>query len=226
MKEKMKKFFIEKKELLIFIGVVVFVFAAVIGIASLAINSSNNTEDATPPVDNTPQEPANTNDDNNQEEPVVAKKFALPVAGEYNVVRTYFDSTLAKEELEAAVIIDSNGALITSTGVSYAKNDNSSFDVLAIYDGTVVNVITDELAGATIEIDHGNNVISVYSSLKDVNVKLGDTITQGTQIAKASDSINDTDAKVHLHLQVKVNDKFINPNSIFGKEIIEFVDMK
>lgn len=226
MKEKIKRFFIEKKELLIFIGVVVFVFAAVIGIASLAINTSNNTEDATPPVDNTPEEPTDTNGDQSPEEPVVTPKFALPLAGDYKMVRTYFDMSLTKEELEAAVIIDSSGALTTSTGVSFAKEDNSSFEVLAIYDGTVINVTTDELAGATIEVDHGNNIISVYSSLKDVSVKLGDTITQGTIIAKASDSINDTDAKVHMHLEIKVNDKFVNPNSFFGKTIDELIDMK
>lgn len=226
MKEKIKRFFIEKKELLIFIGVVVFVFAAVIGIASLAISTSNSTATVTPPVDSTPEEPTNTNGTNDELEPVVAPKFALPVSGDYKMVRTFFDATLDKETLETAVINDASGALVTSTGVSFAKEDDSSFEVLAIYDGIVVNVITDELAGATVEVDHGNNIISVYSSLKNLNVKLGDTISQGTVIAEASTSINDIDAKTHMHLEVKISDKYINPNSIFGKEITEFIDMK
>lgn len=225
MKEKLKRFFIEKKELLIFIGVVVFVFAAVIGIASLAINSSNNTEIPQQPDNNSPEEPVDTTGDD-VVEPVVEPKFSLPIIGDYNIVRTFFDASLEKEELQTAVIIDSNGSLTTSTGMSFAKEDNSNFDVLAIYSGKVVNVINDELAGATIEIDHGNNVISIYSSLKDVNVKLGDEINQGSVIAKASESINDTSANVHLHLEIMVNGKYYNPDNIFGKEITEIIDMK
>lgn len=224
MKDKMKKFFIEKKELLIFIGVVVFVFAAVIGIASLALSSSNGKEDATPPVTE-PEDPSTNSNEPTEPEPVVADKFSLPLTGEYKLVRTFFDSSLTDEELESAVII-SGSDMVTSTGTSFAKEDNSVFEVLAIYDGKVINVITDELAGATIEIEHSNNMVSVYSSLTEVKVKVGDTIEQGTVIAKASTSINDTEAGVHVHLEVKANGKYLNPTTIFGKEIEEVVETK
>lgn len=225
MKEKTKKFFIEKKELLIFIGVVVFVFVAVIGIASLALNSSNGKEDVLPPTNqDQPDNPANSDEPSNPE-PVVADKFSLPLTGDYKLVRTYFDEELPVEELVSAVINSDNG-MITSSGTSFAKADNSTFEVLAIYDGKVINVVMDELVGATIEIQHSNKVISVYSSLAEVKVKVGDVIEQGTVIAKASTSIMDTEAGVHVHLEVKANDKYVNPTSIFGKEIEEVVEMK
>lgn len=40
MKDKIKRFFIDKKELLVFIAVVVVVFATVITIATLALNDT------------------------------------------------------------------------------------------------------------------------------------------------------------------------------------------
>ena len=223
MKEKMKRFFIEKKELLIFIGVVVFVFAAVIGIASLALNSTEG-EKPNPPVDDPTDDPTNS-DEPDDPTPVVADKFALPLTGDYKLVRTYFDSSLSDEELVSAVI-NTGSEFIESSGISYAKEDNSAFDVLAIYDGKVLSVTEDELAGATVEIQHSNDVISIYTSLTDVKVKAGDSVEQGAVIAKASTSINDTEAGVHVHLDVKVNDKYMNPTTIFGKEIDELTETK
>lgn len=226
MKEKMKRFFIEKKELLIFIGVVVFVFAAVIGIAAIALKNTEKGTTVTPPVDVTPDDPSTGNEEPDTPNPtVVAKKFALPLTGEYKLVRTFFDESLSDEELESAVII-SGSDMITSTGTSYAKEDNSVFDVIAIYDGTVVSVTEDDLAGATVEIKHSDTVISIYSSLSDVKVKVGDVIEQGAVIAKASTSINDTAAGVHVHLEVKANGKYKNPTTIFGKEIEEITEVK
>ena len=226
MKEKTKRFFIEKKELLIFIGVVVFVFAAVIGIATLALNSRKKGETDIP-VDPTPDvnDPSTNGGSTPQPNLPVVEKFTLPLTGDYKLVRTFFDETLSDEELESAVIV-TGSEFITSTGTSYAKANNATFDVLAIYSGTVLSVTEDELAGTTVEIKHSNNVVSVYSSLSDVKVKAGDTVKQGAVIAKASTSINDTEAGVHVHLEVKVNGKYLNPTTIFGKEIEEVAEVK
>ena len=227
MKEKIKRFFIEKKELLIFIGVVVFVFAAVIGVATLALNSGNKGNDK--PVNQIPEEP--TTDDSKTPTPSEdvtppqVEKFGLPVAGEYELVRTFFDESLSDDELETAVIV-SGTSMSTSTGVGYAKKDNAVFEVLAIYSGKVISVTNDELAGSTIVIDHGNNVISNYSSLTDVKVSVGDVVSQGMTIATASTSILDTEAGVHLFLQTKVDGEYVNPVSLIGKQIEEVSESK
>lgn len=225
MKEKVKKFFIEKKELLIFIGVVVFVFAAVIGIASLALNSKDPVQVNTPPINDTPDDDTPTVDTPDPVTPVVQDKFILPLVGEYKMVRTFFDPTLSNDELASAVILTGN-EMIESTGISYAKEDNSSFEVLAVFDGTVVSVTVDELVGTTIEIQHDNKVSSIYSSLTDVSVKEGDKVEQGACIGKASTSISDTEAGVHVHFEVKANSKYMNPIEVYGKEIEEIVEIK
>ncbi len=223
MKDKIKRFFIDKKELLVFIAVVVVVFATVITIASLALNDTpvSNDDPIVNPDDNKDKPTVNPNnpDDNpTLEQPKV--KFAVPVKGEYEVVRIFFDASLSDEELEAAVIY-TGSYFVESKGVSYAKSDNSVFDVCSIYDGKVTSVEEDELDGVCVTIQHADDVISIYSSLSDVSVKVNDTIKVGQVIGKASTSLTDVEAGVHMHLVVKVNNAYVNPTTVFGKELSE-----
>ncbi len=217
MKDKIKRFFIDKKELLVFIAVVVVVFATVITIATLALND-------TPVAGDDPiQNPGNDDDKPTikPNDPVVVPqkiKFAVPVKGEYEMVRIFFDLSLSDEELVSA-IISTGSYMIESKGISYAKSDNSVFDVCSIYDGKVTSVEEDELNGVCVTIQHADGVESIYSSLSDVSVKLNDTIKVGQTIGKASTSLTDVEAGVHVHLEVKVNDAYVNPTTVFGKEL-------
>ena len=61
-----------------------------------------------------------------------------------------------------SAIIDNGTTIETSSGISFAKSDNSSFDVLSIYEGEVVDVTTDEVLGCSVTIKHANNVKSIY----------------------------------------------------------------
>ena len=227
MKDKIKRFFIDKKELLIFIAVVIVVFATVITVATLAlsdmpVNSENPIEN---PSDNIGGGDNNVNEEEQSTPSPVVKKFVMPLTGEYEVVRIFFDTNLSDEELVSAVI--SNGSyMVESKGMSYAKSDNTSFDVQAVYDGTVISVVSDELEGSTITIEHADSVVSIYSSVTDVLVEEGDVVSCGDVIASSSTSFNDVEAGVHVHLQIKINDSYINPNLVFGKEITEVSSSK
>ena len=223
MKDKIKRFFIDKKELLVFIAVVVVVFATVITIATLALNDTPVVGDD--PVvnpgdddDDPTQKPEDLDDNNPVDLPKA--KFAVPVKGEYEMVRIFFDLSLSDEELVSA-IISTGSYMIESKGVSYAKSDNSVFDVCSIYDGKVTSVEEDELDGVCVTIRHADGVESIYSSLSDVSVKVNDTIKLGQTIGKASTSLTDVEAGVHVHLEVKVNDAYVNPTTFFGKELSE-----
>ena len=204
-KTKFKRFFIDKKELLVFIAVVVVVFATVITIATLALNDTPVVGDD--PVvnpgddDDDPTQKPEDPDDNNPVD-LPKAKFAVPVKGEYEMVRIFFDLSLSDEELVSA-IISTGSYMIESKGVSYAKSDNSVFDVCSIYDGKVTSVEEDELDGVCVTIRHADGVESIYSSLSDVSVKVNDTIKLGQTIGKASTSLTDVEAGVHVHLEVK-----------------------
>lgn len=221
MKEKIKRFLIDKKELLMFIAVVLVVFGTVITIATLALREKPVAQEPTPNEETpvivpTPEETAPV---------VVVKTFALPVIGEFNVVRTFFDETYTNDQLVNA-IISNDGYMVESKGMSYAKPDNSVFDVTAIYEGTVSNVLDDELYGVTVTIKHSDEVYSVYSSLSDVSLKINDTVSKGEVIGKASTSVLDEEAKVHVHLEILVNGNYVNPLNVYGKEINDLTNEK
>ena len=221
MKEKIKRFLIDKKELLMFIAVVLVVFGTVITIATLALREKPVAQEPTPNEETpvivpTPEETAPV---------VVVKTFALPVIGEFNVVRTFFDETYTNDQLVNA-IISNDGYMVESKGMSYAKPDTSVFDVTAIYEGTVSNVLDDELYGVTVTIKHSDEVYSVYSSLSDVSLKINDTVSKGEVIGKASTSVLDEEAKVHVHLEILVNGNYVNPLNVYGKEINDLTNEK
>ena len=222
MKDKIKRFLIDKKELLMFISVVLVVFATVITIATLALKETPVEQ---PTMGNEETPPVVEPTDSPNEPVVTIKTFALPINGEHKVVRTFFDATLPDEQLVNAII--SNGSyMIESKGMSYSKPDNSVFDVTAIYEGTVMEVLDDELYGITVTIKHSNEVVSVYSSLSEVTLKVNDTISQGEVIGKASTSVEDVEAGVHVHLEVLVNGNYVNPSMIYGKELTDLTNEK
>lgn len=223
MKDKIKRFLIDKKELLIFVTVVAVVFATVITIATLALNDQpvNNDNNIITPGDDNNDDPVVNPGDNNTitPEPTVSK-FSLPVTGEYEVVRTFYDPSLSDEELVSAIIM-TGSYMVESKGMSYSKSDNSVFDVCSIYDGIVISVEEDELNGTTIVIKHSDEIVGIYSSLSDVNLKTNDEVKVGQVIGKASTSLFDVEAGVHVHLEVKMNNKYVNPTTLFGKELTE-----
>lgn len=227
MKEKVKRFFIEKKELIIFIGVVVLVFAAVITVASIAMN--NKTKPVGTPADT--QQPystpttTTTDNDTSTTTTEIPMVFEMPISGEYVVVRGFFDQSLSDEELQACMI-DTGSKVIASLGISYARKDNSVFSISAMYDGEVVSIVDDELEGTTITIKHSNDIYSIYSSLSDVKVSIGDMVSKGNEIGKASASIKDAAAGVHVHVQVKIDGKYVNPTTIYGKTADDLVESK
>lgn len=225
MKDKLKRFFIEKRDVLIFIGAIAFVFIAVFTIAGLALNNDDIVIDVgktTYPSTPTSSTPTESQVPSKSTEIVAPKQFVLPISGEYKVVRTFFDINMSDDELVNA-IIDTGDSKITSSGISYSKPDNSKFNVLAINDGEVVSVEFDDLAGDMIVVKHSDGLLSIYSSLEDVKVEIGDEVKLGDTLAVATTSTADAASGVHAHLQIKLNNKYVNPNEIYGKEIDDVI---
>ena len=77
-----------------------------------------------------------------------------------------------------------------------------TFEVVAVLNGTVVNVKQDEILGNVVEIKHENNYITTYQSLSEVSVKKDDIITQGQIIGKSGTNKLDKDMGNHLHFEV------------------------
>lgn len=153
--------------------------------------------------------------------PVVAQedKILRPfVDNEIKVLKDYYDYQ-GNEEAQEKSIVEYNKTYMQNSGICYGGKDD--FDVVAILDGKVVDVKEDDLLGTTVQIEHTDNVISIYQSLKDVNVKVNDQVKAGDKIAKAGTNNLNKDLGTHLYFEIIVNGTNLNPEKVYDKTIKE-----
>jgi murein DD-endopeptidase MepM/ murein hydrolase activator NlpD len=81
--------------------------------------------------------------------------------------------------------------------------------ILAPAKGTVTKAGWQGGYGNLIEIDHGNGLSTRYGHLSRVGVQVGDTIERGQLIGLVGSTGRSTGP--HLHYEVRVNDRAINP---------------
>ena len=106
-----------------------------------------------------------------------------------------------------------------NTGIMYTSENK--FNVLAVLDGKVKNIKDDEIMGKIIEIEHNPNTITIYQSVDNINVSVGQQITQGQIIAQAANNPI-VDSKLNaLHFEVYKNGELINPESFYKLSIQE-----
>lgn len=87
--------------------------------------------------------------------------------------------------------------------------------VVAAASGTVVKVRYDKWGyGYHVIIDHGGNVQTLYGHNSQLFVKVGDWVEQGQTIAAMGRTGNASG--VHVHFEVRVNGKYMNPANYVG----------
>lgn len=116
-------------------------------------------------------------------------------------------------------IILFNGTYMQSTGIVY--NSEKEFDVLAVAEGDVIDVKKEDLMGYVIEIKHSNNLITVYTGLKSVNVKKGEKLSQNAVLGKSGELKLDVNLKNSLMFEIIKNGKYEDPELFFDKKINE-----
>ncbi|MDQ0214122.1 stage II sporulation protein Q [Oikeobacillus pervagus] len=134
------------------------------------------------------------------------------------IKKEFYDHKASKEKQEAALVVYNN-TYQPNTGIDLASKDGKSFEVTAALSGKVTNVQEDSFLGNVIEIEHRDGVVTVYQSVKDLKVEKGDTVTQGQVIAKAGQSLFNEEAGIHVHFEIRKDDKPINPQSYFNKPV-------
>lgn len=170
---------------------------------------SDNAMPVSEPLDNTAE--------------VVAEKSI----NENDVIRPYTDSNVKvgktyynyedKEENQENSIIFYENTYMQNTGVDYVSK--KEFDVNSIADGKVEKIIEDDINGTTIKIKHNNNLISVYSSLKNIQVKENDEVTKGQIIGKSATNSIGEDLGNHLHFELYKDNKLVNPEDVFNNKV-------
>ena len=159
----------------------------------------------------------------------ILNKLSLPVNSEekydkiirpytdnnIKVVKKFYDYLKPAEEQEDALIFFED-TYMQSDGVAYSNGDK--FNVVAIYDGKVEEVINDEFIGNSIIISH-EGFKSVYQSLSEIDVKKGDFVTKGAIIGISGTSNINSDLGNHLFFELIVDDKNVNPEEYYDKKL-------
>ena len=152
----------------------------------------------------------------------------IPVVSTSNtIVRPYLDSDVSlvkgfydykgdSDSQEKSIIFYEN-TYMQNSGVSYSSK--KIFDVISILDGVVISVENNDILGTTVEIRHNNDLISVYQSLSNVNVKKDDKVIQGQIIAKSGLSNIEKDLGNHLHFELYYKGKIVNPEEYYNKSL-------
>lgn len=137
---------------------------------------------------------------------------------EIKILKDYYDYQADEKEQINSIIVYNN-TYLQNSGICYGGKDE--FDVVSILDGKVIDIKEDDVVGTTVQIEHDNKIVSVYQSLKDVKVKVGDTVAQGDVIASAGVNNLNKDLGTHLYFELIVDGKSVDPENYFDKLLNE-----
>ncbi len=161
---------------------------------------------------------------------VVGEQDVPVVNVEASMIRPYTDSSVqiakyfydkdAEEPKQEQSIIYHENTYLQNSGSDYTAEN--TFDVVSVFDGTVIEVEETELLGKSVKIRHDNDIISVYQSLSEVSVKENDTVTQGQTIGKSGTSTLDQNLGNHLHFELYYQGQVVDPENYFDKKISDF----
>lgn len=143
---------------------------------------------------------------------ILPDKFERPYLSENVKILSGFYSKDYDDESQKNSLIVYQNTYMPSSGTFYASQDE--FDVVSVYDGKVKSIKKDEMLGDTVEVQHSDNLTTIYYSLKDVTIRENDDIKKGTIIGKATSNNLVTDKNV-LFIEVYLKGKQIDPEKFY-----------
>lgn len=215
MKNWIKKIGQNKFQFFFFVGILAVLVVALIISASLSSSVDGPTVDVNPPVVTPPDD-----DQHVDTKPEETLKLPFDETIEYQVVRKFYDKNASKED-QAKALIKYGNTYRTSSGTSYAKKDNTNFDVVASLSGKVVEIKESPLYGNYVVIEHNDNLKTCYYGLSEVCVTVGSTVNQGDKLGTSGNTDIDKEAGNHVYFQVIKDGKYVNPENLIGKKITE-----
>lgn len=125
------------------------------------------------------------------------------------------EETVVNGYSEELVKNETMGDYRAHTAVDFKCEKGSK--ILSINDGLVLSVKSDSMLGKVIEIDHGGKLVARYCGLDTINVSEGDYVTIGQTLGTLGNIPFEINAESHLHFEVSVNGKSVNPLDAMGK---------
>lgn len=129
-----------------------------------------------------------------------------------SIGRYYYDFESDKDLQEKAIIFYEN-TYMQNTGVDYIND--TQFEVISVLNGKVNKIEKDDTLGNIIKIEHDKDIFTVYQGIENINVKEGDTVTQGQVIASSGKSEINSNFLSSLHFEVYYKGKLIDPENFY-----------
>lgn len=130
--------------------------------------------------------------------------FAKPIQGkisrEFNIKELLYFEAIEEWRTHQGIDIQASGDL----------------NVCSSYDGTVEKVNKDSTMGVEIVINHGDDILTLYSCLSSSAVNVGDKVKKGQKIGTLGivENIEMSDVP-HLHYEIIVKGKNYDPSSYY-----------
>ena len=137
--------------------------------------------------------------------------------GDVKISKTFYNYEDETTNQENSIIVYED-TYMQNSGIDYTYTE--TFDIISILDGTVIEVTENELLGKTIKIRHNNDLISIYQSLSEVNIKPDETVLRGQVIGKSGTS-SIYNKNYNLHFELLYQGKNIDPEKNYDKNIDE-----
>ena len=145
-------------------------------------------------------------------------KMPVEESMEAEIVTKFYDYEADREEQEKGLTLYNN-RYYQSTGIDIAQSDGEAFDVIASLSGTVTEVKEDPLLGNVVTLSHGESITTHYASLAEVNVDVGDEVSQGEKIGVAGKNMFNESGGTHVHFELHKDGIEVNPEDFFNKEV-------
>lgn len=134
------------------------------------------------------------------------------------ISKNFYDKDATEEEQQNSLIYYEN-TYMQNSGVLYTSEN--AYDIVATLDGKISDIKTDDILGNVIEIDHDNEIKTVYQSVDNIKVKVGDEVKQGDVIATSgANKLNNTN-KNYLLFEVYQKGQLVNPEKMFETKALE-----
>ncbi len=151
-----------------------------------------------------------TSKDNEKDVPAGSnlRYFVMPVVG-----------TVAKNfEIDIPVYSLTMNDYRAHTGVDIAASLGD--EVVAASSGTVCKIWNDPMMGRCVTIDHGDEIYTTYMNLAEesaAELEVGARLSMGQSIGAIGESaLIEIAEEPHLHLEMKVNGKYVDPLEYMG----------
>lgn len=147
----------------------------------------------------------------------VTNTAVKPYTDESVTISKYFYSKDDDETRQQQSLIKYESIYMPNTGILYSSD--KEFNIIAVLDGKISSIKEDEILGNIIEVEHSNNIVTIYQSVKNVSVKIGDTVKQGDIMALSGSNKLENEKDNCLHFEVYQEGNLINPENFYNLDL-------